>query len=209
MNSTFSQFFSSGLFRWLAIGGILLILILWPTGAYNGLVELQEQTDAQWGQVKNAYQRRMDLIPNLVSTVKNYADFEKSTLENVIAARSRVGSIQVDEKILNDPQKLKAFEEAQGQFTSALSRLMVVAENYPNLKADQQFLNLQSQLEGSENRISVERNRFNEVVKLYNTKVRTFPGNILAGIFGFEKRAYFEGNANNETAPNVDKLFDK
>ncbi|NBV14594.1 MAG: LemA family protein [Sphingobacteriia bacterium] len=209
MNSPISQFFSSGLFRWLAIGVILLVLILWPTGAYNGLVELQEQTDSQWGQVKNAYQRRMDLIPNLVSTVKNYADFEKSTLENVVSARSRVGSIQVDEKMLNDPQKMKAFEEAQGQFTSALSRLMVVAENYPNLKADQQFLNLQSQLEGSENRIAVERNRFNEVVKLYNTKVRTFPGNILAGIFGFEKKAYFEGNANNETAPNVDKLFDK
>jgi len=209
MNSPISQFFSSGLFRWLAFGVILLVLILWPTGAYNGLVELQEQTDSQWGQVNNAYQRRMDLIPNLVSTVKNYADFEKSTLENVVSARSRVGSIQVDEKMLNDPQKMKAFEEAQGQFTSALSRLMVVAENYPNLKADQQFLNLQSQLEGSENRIAVERNRFNEVVKLYNTKVRTFPGNILAGIFGFEKKAYFEGNANNETAPNVDKLFDK
>lgn len=200
-------FFIQRNLKWIAgIGGLFLVF-LWFSSSYNSIVSLEEQTLEKWGQVKTAYQRRLDLIPNLVETVKGSADFEKSTLEGVISARSQASSFQLNPEMLNNPEQMAAFEKAQANFSGALSRLMVVVEKYPDLKASQQFSDLMVQLEGTENRINIARQDFNTSVKEYNTRVRTFPGSLFAGIFGFEKKAYFEGDAQNETAPSVGKIL--
>lgn len=191
--------------KWIIIGIIVVIvIILYRTfaGSYNNMVTKEEQVSQQWAQVENQYQRRMDLIPNLVNTVKGYADFEKSTLTAVIEARASATQVKVDPKNLT-PEALQKFQEAQGQLGSALGRLLVVAEQYPNLKANQNFLELQAQLEGTENRIAVERNKFNEAAKDFNIYVRRFPQNLLAGIYGFNNKAYFESDKGAEKAPQV------
>lgn len=184
----------------LLIIGILSSLL--SSCGYNSMVTLDEQVSSQWAQVENVYQRRSDLIPNLVNTVKGYADFEKSTLTAVIEARSKATSVTVDPKNLT-PENIAKFQEAQSGITSSLSKLLVVVESYPNLKANQNFLELQAQLEGTENRITVERNRFNEVTKEYNTKIRTFPNNLTSGMFGFQKKGYFEAEKGAEKVPTV------
>ena len=166
------------------------------------MVTMQEGVTAQWSQVQNVYQRRADLIPNLVNTVKGYAVFEKETLTQVIEARAKATSVNVNPDKL-DEQSLKQFQDAQSGLSSALSRLMVVVEKYPDLKANQGFLDLQAQLEGTENRITIERQKFNQSAQAYNTYIRTFPKNIFAGMFGFEKKAYFEAEKGAEKAPQV------
>lgn len=181
---------------------IVVIAFLWGMGAYNGLVTTQENVNSQWGNVENQYQRRADLIPNLVATVKGYATHEKSTFEEVIAARAKATQITIDPTNMT-PEKLQEYQAAQGQLGSALGRLIAVAENYPDLKANQNFLELQAQLEGTENRISVERNRFNEVAKEYNVSIRRFPKNIIAGIFNFNIKPYFEAMEGANKAPEV------
>ena len=166
------------------------------------MVTMQEGVTAQWSQVENVYQRRSDLIPNLVSTVKGYADFEKETLTQVIEARAKATAVNINPDKL-DAQSLQNFQNAQSGLSSALSKLMVVVEKYPELKANQGFLDLQAQLEGTENRITVERQKFNQTAQSYNTFIRTFPKNIFAGMFGFEKKAYFEAEKGAEKAPQV------
>ena len=183
--------------------GVIVLLGLWYMGVYNGLVGKQEAVNSAWAQVQNVYQRRADLVPNLVETVKGAANFEKSTLTAVVDARSRVGSFTVDKSILNDPSQFKKFEAAQGQLGSALSRLMVVIERYPDLKANANFRDLQVQLEGTENRITVERRSFNEVVQDYNTSVRRMPASVVASIGGFKERPYFEAAPEAQKAPQV------
>ena len=197
---------SSGLKTGLIIGGIVLVLIIWIASAYNKLVKEEEGVSQAWAQVENVYQRRMDLIPNLVKTVKGAADFERSTLEGVIEARSKASSVQVDPSKLTE-ESLANFEKAQGELSSSLNRLMVVVERYPELKATQNFQELQAQLEGTENRIAVERKKFNEYVQQYNTKVRRFPSNIIASLFGFDKKAYFKGAEGSDKTPDVDFEF--
>lgn len=185
--------------------GVVLVIFFVISGAigrYNGLVSLEEGVDASWSQVENVYQRRADLIPNLVATVKGIAEFEKETFTAVTEARSKVGGINM-EGITDNPEMLQQFQAAQGQLSSALSRLMVVVERYPDLKANQNFLNLQTQLEGTENRITVERNRYNKTAQVYNTQIRRFPDSVYAGIFGFDRKAYFEAQAGAEQAPQV------
>lgn len=186
----------------LTVVGILLILVLWSSSRYNSLVTKQENVTAAWSQVENVYQRRADLIPNLVNTVKGYADFEKSTLTAVIEARAKATSVTIDPTNMNEAS-MQQFQKAQDGLGSALSRLMVVVEKYPDLKANQNFLDLQSQLEGTENRITVERRNFNEAAQVYNTQIRRFPSNIFAGIFGFDKKAYFQAETGAEKAPEV------
>lgn len=176
---------------------------------YNTLVTMQESVTSAWSQVENQYQRRADLIPNLVKTVQGAADFEKSVLTEVTDARSRVGQVKLSAEDLSDPQKFEQFQKAQDQLSSALSRLLVVSENYPQLKANESFLQLQSQLEGTENRISVERRRFNETVQTYNTEVRSFPALIMAKIFGFKEKEYFKSTAGSDKAPDVNFDFEK
>ena len=177
-------------------------------GVYNRLVGLSQAVDAQWSQVENVYQRRADLIPNLVATVQGAANFEKSTLEAVTQARASVGKMEVNAKdLVNNPQAFAQWQAAQDGLSSALSRLLVVAENYPELKATQNFRDLQAQLEGTENRISVERMRFNETAQAYNTARLQFPANIVAGIGGFKEKAYFKAQAGSEQAPKVDFNF--
>jgi LemA protein len=188
------------------IGFVALIVIagLLVMSSYNGLVSLQQATNAQWAQVQNVYQRRTDLVPNLVNTVAGAANFEKSTLMAVTEARASVGRVQLPSGTApTDPAQLAAFQQAQGQLGSALSRLLVVSENYPDLKATANFRDLQSQLEGTENRISVERGRFNDVVQAYDTAIRRFPAVILAGMFGFTNRPYFAATAGSDTPPKV------
>jgi LemA protein len=188
------------------IGFIALVVIagLMVMSSYNGLVSLQQATDAQWAQVQNVYQRRNDLVPNLVSTVSGAANFEKSTLTAVTDARASVGRVQLPSGTApTDPAQLAAFQQAQGQLGSALSRLLVVSESYPDLKATANFRDLQSQLEGTENRIAVERGRFNEVVQAYDTAIRRFPAAVLAGMFHFENRPYFAATAGSDTPPKV------
>lgn len=180
----------------------LIIIISWTTRTYNGLVSREEGVNAQWSQVENVYQRRADLIPNLVNTVKGYADFEKSTLQAVIEARSKATAVNINPQKL-DATSLQKFQQAQDGLSSALSRLMVVVERYPELKANQNFLELQAQLEGTENRITVERQKFNESAQAYNIFIRKFPKNAIAGMFGFEKKAYFEAQQGAEKAPEV------
>ena len=197
---------TSGAKTGLIIGGILLLFVLWLISAYNKLVKEEERTTQAWAQVENAYQRRADLIPNLVKTVKGAADFEKGTLESVIQARAEATSVKIDPTNLNEAS-IEAFEKAQNGLSASLGRLLMVMENYPELKATENFKELQAQLEGTENRISVERKKFNECVQAYNLKVRRFPSNLIAGIFGFEKKGYFKATEGAEKAPEVDFEF--
>lgn len=191
----------------LIIVGILAVIVFWAIGIYNNMVKLDEETQQAWAQVENVYQRRADLIPNLVKTVQGAAEYEKGTLEAVIEARSKATSVQIDPTNLTE-ENIAAFQQAQDQLSSALSRLMVVVERYPELKANQNFLELQSQLEGTENRIVVERKKFNEVVQKYNTAIRRFPNNIFAGMFGFDKKGYFKAKEGADVAPDVEFNFD-
>ena len=188
---------------------ILVAVILIIAGvaiSYNSLVKSQEAVNEAWAQVQNVYQRRLDLVPNLVETVKGYAAHEKTTFMAVTQARSRVVDLTegLSNEILNDPEKLKQFQNAQENLGSALARLLVVVENYPELKASENFLTLQSQLEGTENRIAVERRRFNEMARIYNIKIRQFPTNLIAGVFNFKNKAYFEAVRGAEEAPKVE-----
>jgi LemA protein len=191
------------------IVGVALVAVLGVScvGSYNKLVGLGQAVDGQWAQVENAYQRRADLVPNLVETVKGAANFEKSTMVAVTEARARVGQVssQASDKIVNDPEALKRFQQAQDQLSSALSRLLVVSEAYPDLKATANFRDLQAQLEGTENRIAVERMRFNEAAQTYNTARNTFPTVLIAGMFGsrFAEKTYFKAQAGAATAPQV------
>ncbi len=185
----------------------LLVAALSLSGCgYNQFQSLDEDTKANWSEVLNQYQRRADLVPNLVSTVKGYASHEEKVLTEVTEARAKVGSMQVTPELLNDPEAFAKFQAAQGQLTSALSRLMVVSENYPNLKADAGFRDLQAQLEGTENRVTVARNRYIESVKQYNVAVRSFPNNLTAMMFGYQPKPSFsvENEKTISTAPKVD-----
>lgn len=179
-----------------------LVAILFSSCGYNKMVEMEEQVTSQWAQVENVYQRRADLIPNLVNTVKGYAAHERETLEGVIEARSKATSVNIDPKNLT-PESIQQFNQAQDGLSSALSRLMVVVERYPDLKANQSFLDLQAQLEGSENRITVERQKFNQATQTYNAYIRKFPQVIYAGWFGFDKKTYFEAQQGADKAPEV------
>ena len=181
---------------------IILVVAVWAIRGYNSLVAADEAVGTAWSNVENQYQRRADLIPNLVNTVKGYAAHEKETLDAVVAARSRATQVTVDAENLT-PEKLQEYQNVQGEVGAALGRLLAITESYPELKANTNFLELQAQLEGTENRISVERRNFNEIAKSYNTSIRKFPRNLLAGMFGFEKRPYFEAQAGAETAPVV------
>lgn len=193
---------SKGL-KWLiGLALVALAVFFWVKGAYNGFVRMDEQVTAAWSQVENVYQRRADLIPNLVATVKGYAEHESETLEGVVNARAAAMRTTVDAGNLT-PERLAEFQQAQGELSQALGRLMVLTENYPDLKANRNFQDLQAQLEGTENRIAVERKKFNETARAYNTAIRVFPKNLLAGMFGFEKRAYFEAAEGAEVAPVV------
>lgn len=183
---------------------LLIILISWGIKTYNNLVTINEEVNQAWSQVENQYQRRADLIPNLVNTVKGYADFERGVLTDVTEARAKVSQFNVTKEVLNDPQAFQKFEQLQGNLSSALSRLLVTVENYPNLKANENFLQLQAQLEGTENRISVERRKFNLTVQNYNTTIKRFPSALFAGIFGFNEKAYFKSMPGAETAPKVE-----
>lgn len=186
--------------------GLLIIAFIftsWIVGVYNDLVTLEEQVTQSWSQVENQYQRRNDLIPNLVNTVKGVAKFEKETFTQVTEARSRVNQINVTSDMLNDPQAFQKFQAAQDNLGSALSRLLVTVEKYPNLKANENFLQLQAQLEGTENRISVERRKFNQAVQGYNTTIRRFPANIVANFAGFREKQYFKAVEGSDVAPNV------
>jgi len=186
----------------IAIGAFVLIFGGCAISGYNGLVDQQENVNLKWGNVQNDYQRRNDLIPNLVNTVKGAADFEKTTLTQVVEARAKATSIQIDPRNIT-PERLAEYQQAQAGVASALGRLLAVAENYPQLKANQNFLDLQAQLEGTENRIKVSRNDFNEAVKQYNVKVRRFPTNIIAGLLGFEVKEGFKAEEGAEKAPEV------
>jgi LemA protein len=189
-----------------AIVAVLALVLLWGVGSYNGLVGARESVDAQWAQVESAYQRRADLIPNLVKTIQGSTQFEQDTLIRITEARSRVGQVttQAAGDVLSNPQKFAEFQEAQDQLSSALSRLLVVVERYPDLKSTQAFQDLMVQLEGTENRINVERNRFNEIARDYNTRIQRFPGTLIASTFGFQARPYFRSQPGAETAPQVD-----
>jgi LemA protein len=199
------------------VGALILAVLIFGgyfVGVRNNLVGLDEQVNAQWAQVESQYQRRYDLIPNLVRTVQGAANFEKSTLEAVVNARARVGQVAAPSgppgtaaSIPNDPAKLAEFEQAQAGLSGALSRLLVVVEQYPDLKSNRNFLELQSQLEGTENRIAVERQRFNQVASTYNTAIRRFPASLIANMSGFKPKAYFKGAAGSSQAPNVQFSF--
>lgn len=197
----------------LLIGGLVLlgiILYSWLTGIYNGLVTSEQTVNKTWADVQGAYQRRADLIPNLVATVKQYANYEQQTLIQVIEARAKATKtdINIDPKNL-DANTLAKFQESQSQLTSDLSKLLVIVEQYPQLKANENFMQLQNELERTENRINVERRNFNESVQQFNTKLLKFPTNLIGGMFGFSKKAYFEADKGAEDAPAVDDLFNK
>ena len=183
------------------IGGVVLLLIMIVAGSYNSMVASRESVNTAWSKVESQYQRRSDLIPNLVNTVKGAANFEQETLTKVVEARAKATQIKVD---ANNPDDIAKFQQAQSEVSSSLSRLLAVAENYPQLKATENFRDLQSQLEGTENRITVARNDFNDAAKSYNTKVKSFPTNLLAGMFGFKERPYFESDTGANKAPSVD-----
>ena len=199
------------------LGALVLILLIgggWFIGVRNHMVELDQQVQAQWAQVENDYQRRFDLIPNLVRTVQGAANFEKSTLEAVIGARARVGQVQApsgapgtQSNLPNDPNAMAQFAGAQENLSGALSRLLVVVERYPDLKSNQNFLELQSQLEGTENRIAVERRRYNEVAATFNTAILKFPANLVANMSNFKPKAYFQGTKGSHDAPEVNLNF--
>ncbi len=191
---------------WITLGIIILLVILGYSffkGKYNTMVAEEESVKTAWSQVENQYQRRLDLIPNLVNTVKGYASHERETLEGVIEARAKASSVNVNPENLTEGS-LRQFQNAQSEISSALSRLLVTVERYPDLKANQNFLELQAQLEGTENRITVARQRFNEAAQSYNTYIRTFPNNIVAGLFGFTQKAYFTADPGAERAPTVE-----
>jgi LemA protein len=185
---------------------VVLIFGMYLVGVYNGLVGAQQAVESQWAQVQNVYQRRADLIPNLVASVKGAANFEQTTLNQVIEARSRVGQLspQASAEILNDPAKFARYQQAQDSLSSALSRLMVVVEQYPQLQAVQAFRDLMVQLEGTENRVAVERRTFNQVAQDYNTRIRRFPAALFAPMMGFQPKPYFQAAPGAETAPKVD-----
>lgn len=188
---------------WILVS-ILAIVVIYSISAYNSLVSKEEQVNRYWSEVQAQYQRRYDLIPNLVNTVKGYAAHEKETFQAVTEARAKVGGvIQLSASDLNDPAKVKAFQQAQATLSGALQRLLAVVERYPELKANENFMALQSQLEGTENRIAVARRRFIEAVQIYNRSIRRFPTNIFASIFGFQRKAYFEAETGAEKAPKV------
>lgn len=182
---------------------VIILLFSWVKGTYNGLVSKEEAVNSQWAQVENVYQRRSDLIPNLVATVKGYAEHEQKVLTDVVEARAKATSINLNADNMT-PENMQAFQNAQEQLSRALSRLLVTVEKYPDLKANQNFLELQAQLEGTENRITVERQKFNNTAKEYNQSIRHFPANIFANMFGFEKIAYFEAQQGAEVAPKVE-----
>ena len=182
---------------------VVAIVVIWCITGYNSLVGMEENVNNQWANVETQYQRRSDLIPNLVNTVKGYATHEQETLEGVVEARSKATQIKVDPKNLT-PEKLAEYQQAQGQLATALGKLLAITENYPDLKANQNFQELQAQLEGTENRITVARKNFNDAAREFNTSIRRFPKNILAGLFGFDKRTYFEAQEGAETAPSVE-----
>ncbi len=190
----------------LIIIALLAVLVIWGVGAYNGLVSKQESVEKAVGNVQTTYQKRADLIPNLVATVKNYAEYEAGTLKAVVEARAKATATTLDAKNLTE-ENLKAFQAAQDEMSGALSRLLVTVEQYPDLKANQNYLDLQSQLEGCENAIANARREFNETARDYNTAVRRFPNNIIAGMFGFDKKPYFEASEGADKAPDVKDLF--
>ncbi len=197
--------------KWIWIAVVVVLVIAgynFFAGRYNSMVELAEKVPQQWANVENQYQRRADLIPNLVNTVKGYADFEQETLTGVIQARASATQVKVDPSNLT-PESIAQFQQAQDGLSSALSRLMVVVERYPDLKANQNFLDLQAQLEGTENRIAVERKRFNDVVEPYNVYIKRFPTNTLANMYGFEEKGYFKAAPGTEQAPVVDFIDSK
>ena len=187
----------------IVLGAIAIALFSWVKNGYNGLVKSQESVETSWANVESQYQRRADLIPNLVETVKGYAQHEQETLEGVIEARANATKVTIDPANMS-PEDFKKYQEAQGEVTNALSRLIAVSESYPDLKANQNFKDLQTQLEGTENRINKARNDFNEVAREYNTQRRTFPTNILAGIFNFGEKPYFQAQEGADKAPKVD-----
>lgn len=187
---------------WIIVAVIILAVFLWVKNSYNSIVTADEAASGAWSQVENQYQRRLDLIPNLVATVKGYAEYESSTLQEVVEARAKATQVTVDPQKL-DAESIARFQESQAALGSALGRLMVVVEKYPDLKANQQFLDLQAQLEGTENRIAVARKDFNDIVRSYNTMIRRFPSNIIANIFGFDAKGYFESVEGAEVAPQV------
>lgn len=187
---------------WIVVLGVLAIIVLWGVNRYNAMVTAEESVETAWSQVESQYQRRSDLIPNLVETVKGYAAHENETLEGVVSARAKATQIVVTPEHAT-PEQMAAYQAAQGELTQALGRLMAVAEAYPDLKANENFMNLQSQLEGTENRITVARNNFNEAARAYNTLIRRFPTNLIANMFGFEKRPYFEAQDGADQAPQV------
>ena len=189
----------------LIIIAVILVIIVWKgVSTYNSIIALEEGVKTQWAQVENTYQRRFDLIPNLVSTVQGEANFEKSTLTEVIDMRSRMGgTVKLDESLMNDEAALKRFQEVQGNLSGALQRLMAVSENYPDLKSNKSFQELRVQLEGAENRIAVERKRYNETVQAFNTTIRQFPTNLVAGFAGASPKALFSADAGASTAPKV------
>ena len=186
----------------IAIVVVIVGICGWVTSAYNGMVTVEEEATTAFAKVQSAYQRRADLIPNLVETVKGYATHEQETLEGVVAARSKATQVTLDPEKMT-PQKMKEFQEAQGELSSALGRLIAIQENYPDLKANENFRDLQVQLEGTENRINTERNNYNEAVQKYNVKIRRFPNSMFAGMFGFEKMQKFEAETGAEKAPQV------
>jgi len=188
---------------WIVVLCVLAIAALWGIKVYNDLVNQEEGVEAAWAQVENQYQRRADLVPNLVATVKGYATHEQETLEGVVEARAKATQITIDPANAT-PEQLAAYQAAQGELSQALGRLLAVAENYPDLKANENFRDLQSQLEGTENRIAIARQQFNDAARQYNQKVRRFPGNIIAGMFGFEKKPYFEAEEGAQKAPKVE-----
>ena len=181
---------------------VVAVIVIWAVSMYNGLVTMDESVNSQWANVETQYQRRADLIPNLVNTVKGYASHEKETLEGVVEARSKATQMQVNANDLT-PEKLAEYQKAQGAVTSALGKLLAITENYPDLKANQNFLELQAQLEGTENRINVARTNFNNAAQAYNTAIRRFPKSLFVSMFGFDKHAYFEAAEGTETAPTV------
>ncbi len=196
-----------GLFVGCGVAAVILLIIvgfaMWGVGVYNNLVGLNEDVVQRWSQVENQYQRRVDLIPNLVNTVKGVADFERETFTAVTEARSKVQEINVTPEMLDNPQAMQQYQNAQENLGSALSRLLVTVEAYPQLKANENFLQLQAQLEGTENRIAVERMKFNQSVQTYNTKIKRFPANFVAGITGFNEKAYFEAAEGADVVPEV------
>ncbi len=190
---------------WLIGGGILVVIVMWLTGTYNSFVRLDEDVSTAWGQVENQYQRRMDLIPNIVSTVEGAANYEKSTLRDVIEARAKATQVTLSPELLSNPEAFQQFQQSQGELSGALSRLLVSFEAYPDLKVNQNFLALQTELEGTENRISTERMRYNEVVRLYNIRAKGIPGVFFVSLFGFDReRQLFSATEGANTPPKVD-----